>query len=107
MAAIPSFLTRREKVIAEALEHLHSADEAISDLIRRVGPFTVKVHRDRFELLVRSILSQQISMKAAQSVEQAGRATERLRHDAASDCRTASVGDAGRRVIGPEDRISL
>ena len=63
MPAIPSFITRREQVITAALEHLHSADETISGLIRRVGPFTVKVHRDRFELLVRSILSQQISMR--------------------------------------------
>jgi DNA-3-methyladenine glycosylase II len=66
--AIPSFLTRRQQVVAAALEHLHAADATLSGLIRRVGPFTLKVHRDRFELLVRSILSQQISMKAAQSI---------------------------------------
>jgi DNA-3-methyladenine glycosylase II len=66
--AIPSFLTRRQDVIGGAVSHLHSADETLSDLIHRVGEFTLKVHRDRFELLVRSILSQQISTKAARSI---------------------------------------
>jgi len=66
--AIPSFITRREKVLGEAVAHLHAADETLSDLIHRVGAFTLKVHRDRFALLVRSILSQQISTKAARAI---------------------------------------
>src|SRR5690606_25884358 len=36
--------------------------------IRDVGPFTLRPHRDRFGLLVRSILSQQISTAAARSI---------------------------------------
>jgi DNA-3-methyladenine glycosylase II len=66
--AIPSFRTRRLQVLAEAVAHLHTADATLSDLIHRVGDFTLKVHRDRFALLVRSILSQQISTKAARSI---------------------------------------
>jgi len=67
-AAIPSFLTRRQQVVSQAIAHLHAADETLSDLIHRVGEFTLKVHRNRFDLLVRSILSQQISTKAARSI---------------------------------------
>jgi DNA-3-methyladenine glycosylase II len=38
------------------------------DAIRRVGPFTLKLQRDRFLVLVRAIISQQISTKAAESI---------------------------------------
>ena len=37
-------------------------------VIDQVGPFTLKLDRDRFKMLVRSIISQQISGKAAQSI---------------------------------------
>lgn len=41
----------------------------MGDLIKRAGPFTLKLERrDRFGILVRSILSQQISTKAARSI---------------------------------------
>ena len=51
-----------------ALKHLRAADPVMKDVIRRVGPFVLKAHRDRFGLLVRSIISQQISTKAAASI---------------------------------------
>ncbi len=44
-------------------------------LIDTVGPFTLKARRDRFGMLVRSIISQQISGKAARSI---GRRLEEL-----------------------------
>ena len=37
-------------------------------MIKDVGPFTLRVKRDRFGMLVRSIISQQISTKAARSI---------------------------------------
>jgi DNA-3-methyladenine glycosylase II len=37
-------------------------------MIDAVGPFTLRLHRDRFGLLVRSIISQQISTSAARSI---------------------------------------
>ncbi len=40
----------------------------MGNLIDRAGPFTLKLDRDRFGMLVRSILSQQISTKAARSI---------------------------------------
>src|SRR5688572_5178223 len=63
-----SFSTRRGEVIAAAMMHLKAGDKTLGRLIDRVGPFTLKLHRDRYDLLVRSILSQQISTKAARSI---------------------------------------
>lgn len=54
--------------IAAAREHFRAADPAMHGLMERVGPCTLKLHRDRFDLLVRSIVSQQISTKAARSI---------------------------------------
>jgi DNA-3-methyladenine glycosylase II len=50
--------------------HFKRADPVIARVIKRVGPFTLKPQRDRFKLLVRSILSQQVSMAAARSIWQ-------------------------------------
>ena len=54
--------------IDAAVRHLKSVDPVIGDLIDRAGPFTMKLDRNRFGMLVRSILSQQISTKAARSI---------------------------------------
>lgn len=54
--------------IDAAIKHLHGVDPVISRLIKQAGPFTLKLNRDRFGMLVRSILSQQISTKAARSI---------------------------------------
>ena len=54
--------------IEAAIRHLKSADPIMHRLIKRAGPFTLKLDRNRFAMLVRSILSQQISTKAARSI---------------------------------------
>ncbi len=51
-----------------AIRHLKKADPVMGQLIQRAGPFHIKLERDRFGMLVRSILSQQISTKAARSI---------------------------------------
>lgn len=56
------------ETIAAGLKHLRKADPVLSRLIERVGPFTLKLERDRFRMLVRSIISQQISVKAARAI---------------------------------------
>ncbi len=56
-----------EKVQA-AIRHLKSVDPVMGGLIDRAGPFSLKLDRNRFGMLVRSILSQQISTKAARSI---------------------------------------
>ena len=54
--------------IQAAIDHLKLADPVLGSHIERVGPYTLKQHRNRYEMLVRSIISQQISTKAARSV---------------------------------------
>ena len=51
-----------------ALAHLSAADPVMRHLIASIGPFGLKPLRNRFHTLVRSIISQQISTKAADSI---------------------------------------
>lgn len=52
----------------EAISHLRARDPALGTLIGAVGPCTLKPRRNRFDALVRSILSQQISTAAARTI---------------------------------------
>ncbi len=54
--------------LASARKHFRTADRTIFGLIQRVGPCTLKPQKQRFEMLVNSILSQQISTSAARSI---------------------------------------
>jgi len=58
----------RQTEIDAALEHLQEADPKLKGLISRVGAFTLRPNRDRFGMLVRSILAQQVSTAAAKSI---------------------------------------
>ena len=58
------------EAVASARRHLRKKDPVMRWLIDVVGPFTLKARRDRFGMLVRSIISQQISGKAARSIGQ-------------------------------------
>lgn len=51
-----------------ALKHLRLRDPVIRAQIDHVGPFTLRLERNRFRMLVRSIVSQQISTSAARSI---------------------------------------
>ncbi len=53
-----------------AQRHLRKRDPVMRRLIDAVGPFTLRLERDRFRMLVRSIISQQISGKAAKSIRE-------------------------------------
>ena len=53
---------------AAAVRHLRRVDPHLQIIIDRVGPCRLEPHPDRFAALVRSIVSQQISTKAAQSI---------------------------------------
>ena len=55
--------------IAAGTRHLRRVDPILREVIDRVGPCTLKPHRNRFEMLVWSIVSQQISSKAARSIK--------------------------------------
>lgn len=60
-------MTRAEQIDA-AMQHLRRGDPRLRAVIRRVGPFTMKLRRDRFATLVRSIVGQQVSGKAAKAI---------------------------------------
>ena len=51
-----------------ACRHLQSADPVMKTIIDAVGPYTLRFERDRFAMLVRSIVSQQISTTAARAI---------------------------------------
>lgn len=48
--------------------HFRRHDPTLHAVIRRVGPFTLRPQRNRFQMLVRSIVFQQISMSAARAI---------------------------------------
>ncbi len=58
----------REELAAAATKHLRRADPVMRDLIQRVGPFQLKTDRQRFHMLACSIVSQQLSVKAARTI---------------------------------------
>ena len=53
------------KTLSKARRHLSRRDAVLHPLIRAVGPCTLKHNPEHFAVLVRSIVSQQISWKAA------------------------------------------
>lgn len=59
--------TRAERH-AVALQQLRHNDSVIRKVIDDVGPFTLRLESKRFAMLVRSIISQQISTGAAKSI---------------------------------------
>jgi DNA-3-methyladenine glycosylase II len=56
------------KQIEAARRHLRKADTVMREIIHRVGPVRLRLERNRFAMLVRSIISQQISTSAARSI---------------------------------------
>ena len=55
---------------AAAVRHLRRVDPHLRAIIDRIGPCRLEPHPDRFGALVRSIVGQQISSKAARSINQ-------------------------------------
>lgn len=49
-------------------QHFRRHDPVLHELVREVGPYTLKPRRDRFGMLVRSIIAQQISTGAARAI---------------------------------------
>ena len=69
-------MTSRQARIEQAVRHLSKCDPVMRRVVRRFGPCTLRRRRDRFGMLVRSIISQQISVHAARSIR--GRLEARL-----------------------------
>ena len=57
-------------VVRRGLRHLKRVDPVMGSIIARVGAFKLKPSRERFGMLVRSILSQQISVAAARTIRE-------------------------------------
>lgn len=55
-------------VSSEAIRHLRRRDPVLSRLIKDVGPLEIRKGRDIYGDLIHSILSQQLSMKAASTI---------------------------------------
>ena len=84
--------------IRDAIRHLRQADPVLGSLIAQAGPFTLKLNRNRFGMLVRSILSQQISTKAARSIRL--RLDELLAPNKVAPDAVAGVTDEQLRSVG-------
>lgn len=57
-----------EENVKRGITHLRASDPIMRASIDLVGPFTLRLERNRFRMLVRSIVSQQISTSAARSI---------------------------------------
>lgn len=65
----PSLAERRRLIAQEAASHLSLADVRMAALVARVGAYRPNITRDPFRTLVGSIISQQVSMSAAASIQ--------------------------------------
>lgn len=61
--------TINDIVAAKAAEYLASNDPVLRPIIERVGPANFRPHKDYYWELVDSIISQQLSVNAAKSIE--------------------------------------
>ena len=79
------------------MRHLRRVDPHLRAIIDRIGPCRLEPHPDRFAALVRSIISQQISTKAAQSINARLVAMGGEPHQPA---RLIEIGEARLRTVG-------
>src|SRR5262249_15563042 len=84
--------------LAKARRHLSRRDAVLNGLLARVGPCTLRPDPDRLGVLVRSIISQQISTKAAISIT--GRLREALGRRGLRPRSLAQLDDATLRGAG-------
>jgi DNA-3-methyladenine glycosylase II len=82
---------------APSVDHLVGSDPRWRPLIDRIGPCTLKPRRDRFGTLVRAIIGQQISSKAAASIDLRLRTLSGNPHRAEA---LLAVGEPGLRSVG-------
>jgi len=90
--------TRSETVYLIAEKHLARRDPRLRKLIRTVGRCTLKPDRDHFRVLVRTIISQQLSTRSASSI--LARLTAALEPDGYSPARVDALTDNVIRKCG-------
>jgi DNA-3-methyladenine glycosylase II len=86
------------ETIRAARRHLLAADAVLADVIRRVGPFRLRLQTRRFESLARAIIAQQISGAAARSIWE--RLREAVRPGSVTPERLARLSDPALRACG-------
>jgi len=64
----PQSLNTFDKNIIKAINHLKRNDKILAKVINQIGPCTLKPQTDPFESIIDAIISQQLSMFAAQSI---------------------------------------
>jgi len=110
------------ELVQRGVDHLRRSDPVLREVIEQVGPFALRLQGGRFPMLVRSILSQQISGKAARSIETrlrdrlkpgrvtpstiAGLSADDLRSVGVSPQKARSLHDLANRVGQGEVRLS-
>jgi DNA-3-methyladenine glycosylase II len=82
---------------AAAVKHLRRVDPHLRSIIDRVGPCRLEPHIDRFSALVRSIIGQQISSKAAISIN---RRLVEMGGEPHHPTRLIELGEATLRTVG-------
>jgi len=88
---------KRKDPWAEAVEHLRRLDPGWADRIDRIGPCLLAPRPDRFGTLVRAIIGQQISSKAAASIDGRLRALAGEPHAPGA---LLELGEPGLRGVG-------
>jgi DNA-3-methyladenine glycosylase II len=104
---MPKHVRLSPQIAEAALAHLSTADPVMRHLIASVGPFSLKPRRDRFHTLVRAIVSQQISTKAAASI--LGRLEALVEPDGLSPESVLPLSVAQLRKVGlsPQKQVYL
>jgi DNA-3-methyladenine glycosylase II len=82
---------------AGAVAHLLAADHRFGSIVARVGPCRLRPKKDRFGTLVRAIIGQQISTKAAASIDAKLKALSGDPHEPEA---LLKLGDARLRTVG-------
>src|SRR5262245_3453978 len=58
----------------QAVRHLRRRDPALRPILQKIGPFAMRLETGRFSALVSAIVAQQLSYKAADTIERRLRA---------------------------------
>ena len=90
-------MTRADQVRL-GVAHIRAADATLRRVVDAVGPFLVRPARNRFAILVRSIISQQISTGAARSIHQ--RLDERLSPEGITPQAVSRLSVSDLRSVG-------
>jgi DNA-3-methyladenine glycosylase II len=88
------------KIVKAATEHLRATDPVMREIIDRAGTFGLRLQPDRFQMLIRSIVSQQISTAVARKIFERVEKLSRARDGSFSIKRLSSASTEQLREAG-------